>query len=226
MGVLALSATKESADLLIDEATNQTDGELKVEAIHAIGGLGGRSEDENLAPALNQLWIKSNDQELIANSALSMAEIGTPSSIDLLLLAALAPDGKDNVRKSIAQSALTTVISKNAMPPLAALLTDNPPTSLQAVLAFTTLTQIVDTEDTAARTLVAWLENADSSAVPLIQSWFSGPNAQTTQSKAVTTALDPSVPFRSEANREALRAGLAKYKSGIIDFKGQMPLQQ
>jgi hypothetical protein len=218
IGMLGKASTKESANLLVYEVTTLENKELKDTAVGAISNLDERSSDANITPALDRLWRKSYDPKLLTSLGEAMARIGKPSSIELLVSAALARDGKDDVRKRLAQGWLTTVISKDAVPPLAALLAKNRPTSPEAVLAFTTLAQIVDMKDrTSIETMMKWLQNADSSAAPLALNWIAharnGPEI-----KAAKAALDPAVPFRSEANREALRAGLDKYNSGHIRY--------
>jgi hypothetical protein len=57
--------------------------------------------------------------------------------------------------------------------------------------------------------LVAWLQNANASAAPLVHDYM----LPTQHAEIWEAALDPSVSFRSEANREAIRAGLAQLKA-------------
>ena len=140
-----------------------------------------------------------------------MAQEGASSSIELLLSAALAPDGQDDVRRDVAAWALKKVYTGNAVPPLAAALQKNPVGSRANRLAFNTLAQIVGKE--APQAVMNWLQTTDSSAAPMATQWAT--NARhSKQLEAAQAALDPAVPFRSETNREALRAGLAAYRAG------------
>jgi len=141
IAALGDAATVESESLLISEARVLTDKSLKDSAIGEIGGLGDLSDNENLAPPLNQLWLESKDQQMLMSVSLSMAKISAPSSINLLLSAALASARLDNTHKRLAKEALTTVYRKNAVPSLAAALANQSSTSPQAVLAFSTLAQ-------------------------------------------------------------------------------------
>lgn len=107
--------------------------------------------------------------------------------------------------------ALTKVATKNAVPPLAEALNKNPQGSRTHTLAFTTLTQIGD--QAAALALMDWFQVADSRAAPLATKWITQAHA-TPQLQAAEAALNPAVPFRSEENRDAIRAGLAAYRAG------------
>ena len=62
----------------------------------------------------------------------------------------------------------------------------------------------------AAKALFDWLEAADATAAPLAQDYVAHITSPA-MLKASQAALDLSVPFRSEQNREAIRAGLAQY---------------
>lgn len=211
IGVLAAAATKEAAGLLIYQATTQTEKELKDSAISSISNLGGGGSREYLPPMIEPLWRESNDAKLLKAVAIAMAQEGAPSCIELLLPAAAAPDGQDDVRRDAAVWALTKVYTKNAVPPLAAALDANPLGSRTHTLAFTTLTQLFD--ETAALALMRWLQAADSRAAPLASQWIAQAR-HIPQLQAAEAALNPAVPFRSEQNREAIRAGLAAYRAG------------
>ena len=77
-------------------------------------------------------------------------------------------------------------------------------------IALSTLGQIGDKGATQA--VIGWLQAADSRAAPLVANWVGSANAQG-HLKAVAAALNPSVPFSSEENREAIRAALAAKQS-------------
>ena len=211
IGVLASAATREAASLLIYEATTQTENVLKDSAISSISNLGGGGSRDFLPPMIEPLWRDSNDAKLLKAVAIAMAQEGAPSCIELLLPAALAPDGQDDVRRDAAVWALTKVYTKNAVPPLAAALDANPQGSRTHTLAFATLRQIGD--EAAAQALMRWVQAADSRAAPLATQWITQAHA-IPQLQAAEAALNPAVPFHSEQNREAIRAGLAAYRAG------------
>jgi hypothetical protein len=59
-----------------------------------------------------------------------------------------------------------------------------------------------------------WLQNADESAAPFVHDYIVRAKSQALLN-AWESALSPSVPFRSEKNREAIRAGLNEYHKMI-----------
>jgi hypothetical protein len=208
IGLLALAATKESTDLLIYEATNQKDKELREESIHAIGGLGGRSPDESPAPALERVWGESHDQELLSYVGQAMAGIGKSSSLQILVDAAFGPQDKDN-RKGMAFAAMEDIHSPNAVPPLAVAFNKAEPNTLEFQMIGDTLVTIGDA--TAAQALLTRLENVDDNDATQVRTWIQ--NAQTpAMRKGFAAALDPKVPFHNEAVRDAIRAGVATYQ--------------
>ncbi len=204
IGVLALAATKESADLLIDEAINQQDKDLKDEAIHAIGALGDRSQDEALIPALEKLWKGSHDQQTLAYTAIAMAGIGKATSVQMLLDAAFAPQDKDN-RKGAAFGALDEIRSVNAVPPLADLFNKSASTSVEFEMTGGILVRIGDA--TATQALITRFEKLDDSDAVKVGSWIHGAQVPTLR-KGLEAVIDPAIPFHSEKVREAIRAGL------------------
>lgn len=210
IGVLSIAATKETADILIYEATHQTDKDLKAMATFAIRSLGENSYNEAISIALEPLWKESNDPQMLASVARSMGRIGAPSSVQLLLSAAMVPDGSDDVRRDKAWSGLREVFTGNAVPPLATMLSANPVGSRANTLAFDTLSQIGDKEGPQA--VMKWLQTADKSAAPLAKAWAIHAR-HTSQVEVAQAALDPAVPFRSEENRKALREGLDSYRA-------------
>jgi len=216
LGALSFAATKETVGLLIHEALNLKDKELRESAVACIRDVGdivsGTLEKDDFTPKLTAVWFSTNDPKIMLSSAESLGRIGSASGVDVLLAAALAPDGQDDVRREKAAYGLLKVNQPSAVPPLAAALEKNPPGSQANTVAFRTLNQIGD--KTASAAVVKWLQAADSSAVEQAASW--GHVRTTAQAEAAQAALDPKVPFRSEEVRRALRAGLNAHRAGII----------
>lgn len=213
IGVLSRAATPEAAKLLIDEANTQTDVEMKRMATFALREL-GNSANETVAALLEPLWKESNDPLMLQSVAKAIGRIGKASSVEILFNAALAAYGDLHDERGLAAwDGLRLVYTENAIPPLAAALEKNPPGSEASKLALGTLAQIVNPAPNGGaspRTVIKWLQTADSSAAPSAKEWV----GKSQQLEAAQAALDPSVPFRSEANRQALRAGLDAYRAG------------
>jgi len=211
IGVLAEATTPEAAKLLIYEATTQTDAEMKRMATSAISELGNTYNEAN-ATLLEPLWKGSNDPLMMKSVAKAMGRISKASSVELLFNAVLA-DTSANPNDSRGQAAfdgLMEVHTDNAIPPLATAMEKNPPGSPANKLALDILGQIQD--KAASAVVMKWLQASYSSAAPLATEWITQARG-TEQLKAAQAALDPSVPFRSEANREALRKGLDAYRA-------------
>ena len=140
---------------------------------------------------------------------MSMARIGKASSVESLLKAALTTDFPNEMHRNAAIGALREVIAADAVPPLLAVLEGNPIGSDANKLAWKTLAHIVGSDE-APQSMMKWLQAADEKAAPMAREWIV--NARGSRElKAAEAALDPSIPFRSEENRKALRAGLATY---------------
>jgi HEAT repeat protein len=209
LNILGIPQTKESLDLLIQTATTSPDEGIRNTAISAIRSINLCKEE--LSPALELVWQDSHDQYLLIATAVAMAKVGAPSGIKLLLSSALATDPQSDQRKQAALNALPEARNPHAVPILTDLLANQPPTSESSKLASSILAEMVF--PVAAKSLVNWLQTADASAAPLALSY--AVNARTpTLLQACQAALDPSVPFRSEQNREAIRTGLAQRQAG------------
>ena len=214
IGVLASAATPEAASLLIYEATTQTDEEMKRMATFALRGLGDTFNEANAA-LLEPLWKESNDPVMMQSVARSIGKIGKASSVELLFSEALSAGGPDDVRGEAAWDGLREVHRENAIPPLVAALEKNPVGSPANKLALDTLGQIVGKK--APQAVMKWLQASDSSAAPLATAWVTNATLNGPL-EAAQAALNPSVPFRSEANREAIRKGLDAYHAGNRTF--------
>ena len=165
---------------------------------------------------IEPLWRDSKDAELIQAVASAMANAAAPSSIELLLPAAAAPAGQDDVRRSAASSALNKVFRADAVPPLEAALRNSPPGSTLNAIALYTLSQIGD--KTAPQAVISWLQAADKSAAPLVDDWIVRGSGRGHR-HAAEAALNPSVPFRNEENREAIRAAIAARPAPTIKIE-------
>jgi hypothetical protein len=215
LGVLQEASTKESVNLLIEEAIHSPDNDMRRLATGSIAGVNAGWGDgiyhEEISPALERAWRESSDQGLLLSVALAMVKAGAASSVELLLDAALAPEGNDTVRQRLALDVLNskTVLNPHAIPPLVSRLANQPPTSPSSRLASHVLAQMNGVQP-ATRALIDWLQSADASASPLARDLV----VHTRDPAMWQTALDPAVLFRSEENREAIRAGLAAYHAG------------
>jgi hypothetical protein len=214
LGALQEASTKEAVGILIDEATNSSDKEVRRLATGSLAAVnaswGDGTYHEEIAPALERIWRESRDQSLLLSVALAMVKAGAASSIDLLLSAALDPDGHDPLHRRLALDVLTskTILNPHAIPPLVSRLVDQSPTSTASRLASRTLSRMTSVKP-ATRALIAWLQTADASAAPLARDYV----VHTQDPATWQTALDPAVSFRSEENRAAIRAGLAAYRA-------------
>jgi hypothetical protein len=214
-GVLQVASTKESVSLLVDVATTSADKEMRLLATGSLAGVnaawGDGTYHEEIAPVLERAWHESSDQGLLLSVALAMMKAGATSSIELLLSAALDHGGHDALHRRLATDVLNskTILNPHAIPPLASRLEGSSPNSAASRLASRTLAQMNGVQP-ATRALIAWLQTADATAAPLARDYV----VHTQVPATWQTALDPAVPFRSEENREAIRAGLAAYHSG------------
>lgn len=214
--VLAGAATKESVEILLRVASTLPNQELKKFASDAVrtsvGGLRGDGIfHEELSPLLERTWRESQDQNLLISVAVAMTKVGAASSVSLLLDAALAAPGQDDVRGRAAQGALasTTILNPNAVRSLEELLMAESPGSVASQFSADTLAR--SGIPAAAEVLSQWLRTANESVAPQAQRYAA--HARTPALlKVFESILDPTVPFRSEKNREAIRAGLAEYR--------------
>jgi len=210
LAAVGSAATEETTKFLIDLTLHAQDPALRRSAGSFLGLAGAMNgAGVKLAPMLDELWLSSRDQNLLLTIAQPMAKIGAPSSVGHLLSAALAPFGKDNLRKGPALGGVEEIFQPRAVPPVAALLERSTPGSPENKLAGLVLVNIGDAA--AGRALVAWLEKADARAAPIAREWVNrtqGPELLAEWN----AALDAKIGFRSERVREAIRAGLNEYR--------------
>ena len=212
IAVLSNAATRESLELLIDLSTNIADPDVRRITSESVGRVGALHGDGNtLSSSLERVWRESSDNAMLVNVASSLAKIGAPSGIELLLASALKSDGRDN-RLTAAQSALQEVYLPSAVPALASRLANQRSTSAPAKLVAPILANIGD--GTAATAVVSWLQGQTEDASPLIQDLVVQRTRTEQMLAAWNAALAPAVPFRNEQNREAIRAALAVYRAG------------
>jgi hypothetical protein len=212
IAVLSNAATRESLELLVDLSTSIADPDIRRVASESVGRVGALRGDGNaLSSSLERVWRESSDNAMLVSVASSLAKIGAPSGIELLLASALKSDGRDN-RLTAAQSALQEVYLPNAVPALASRLANQPSTSAPAKVVAPILANIGDV--TAATAVVSWLQGQTEDASPLIQDLVVQRTRTEQMLAAWSAALDPAVSFRNEQNREAIRAALAVYRAG------------
>ena len=212
IGALEGAATKESVELLLRIANNAPDLETRQSAAALAGvGAGGRGGPE-LSPMLERTWRETSNPTLLRSTASSMARIGAPSGIELLLSAALATEDRDKERAIAAKAALLKVYQREAVPPLAARLAGQPPTSDAVKLVAPILAGTNGTE--GQKVLVEWLQSRPENAAPLVEQLFLRNIRTDPFESAWSTALEPAVPFKNEENRKAIREALDAYRAG------------
>ena len=212
IGALEGAATKESVDLLLRVASTATDKKIRTSAATLAGvGAGGRGGPE-LSPMLERTWRETSNPTLLRSTASGMAEIGTPSGIELLLSAALATDDRDKERQIAAKAALEKVYLRDAVPPLTARLANQPPTSEAVKLVAPILARI--NGPAASEALVGWLRGRPENAAPLVQDLILQRMLGDPFESAWATAIDPAVSFSNEENRKAIRDALDAYLAG------------
>jgi hypothetical protein len=199
---LGFAARNETLEMLLDMVAHPPSKELLSSSLSAIG-TASLNRDESLTPFYERVWREagSGDKDLLKNIACSLGRLGTPSSMEMLLTAAFAPNGQDDVRKQAALFGLSwaDILNDKAVPPLAARLSNDAPSGEASRLAASILFKMQTTD--ANQALLTWIQHTDAS------------NAKTASKLATETqhpeiwraALDPSVTFRSERNREAIR---------------------
>ena len=209
-GALGSAATPETVKLLAQLATTSPDQKISQAATGSLGTVGeGMGGGEKLSPTLEQVWRESSDPKLLLGAASSMAKIGAPSSIELLLPEALAIDEANKARIDTARNALQGVYRPDAVPPLADRLANQPSTGATAKLVAPILVKIGDAA--AGKAVVSWLQSRDENAGALIQDLTVHRTRSEQMLSAWAAALDPAVPFQNEQNREAIRTGLAAW---------------
>jgi HEAT repeat protein len=209
---LGQAKTREALDTLIQVATGQASAELKpfaIKAIRAAGGLWGDGTfHEELSPALERVWRESNDEELLLSVSAAIAKIGAPGGIELLLSSVRATNSPESSRSRAVQLALAEVINPRAVPPLAAMLGSQPPTGAPGIMAGSALVAIGDAA--ASKALIDWIRDADASAAGSVRAYVLR-TRHPAMLQAWESALDSTVVFRSEANRDAIRSGLDEF---------------
>ena len=217
IGALNEAATKETVDLLLRVAKTVPDPEMRGAAA-TLSGVGSSTNlnGPELSPMLERTWKETSDPTLIRSTAVGLAKIGTPSGIELLLTAALATDDRDKARQQAAYEALKESRQPSAVPPLAARLAGQPPTSLEVQLVAPVLARITD--PSASNAVVGWLQGRSENAAPLIHDYIRQRMLGDPFTSAWATALDPGVPFKNEENRKAIRKAIREaldaYRAG------------
>lgn len=164
-----------------------------------------RGDQPQLLPVV---WRETNSPHVLPAVARAMALSGDADCVKQLLLAV---NTNDQPRADLARSVLSEIHSSTsrnfeAVPPLAVQLA-NHPDGPDAKLVATALTKIVD-ED-ASLTVLKWIENSGEDLTEFIQTLGKIRPKHRFMRAASSQALDPSVTFVFEKNRDAIRAYLA-----------------
>jgi hypothetical protein len=217
--LLGAVGTKEAIEVLLAVAASTDDKELKEVAGNSIKQAGlpaaDRKAHEERSVPLERAWNDSNDQFLLLTVGGVMVEIGAPHAMKLLLSAALSGENSPDWRKPIATRVLNEYIPVNvaSITLLADLLNNDSPTDDASQLSSYILARMTNPE--AGKALVNWFEAADSSAATLIRIYVANSNSISFL-QLCRSSLYPSVVFRHEENREAIRAGLKQSDSRRI----------
>lgn len=212
IGALEAAASKESVDLLLRIANTAPDDQMRKSA-STLAGIGGLGQDgPELLPMLERTWRETSNLTLIRSTASAMAKMGAPSGIELLVSAALATDDRDKVRQQTAFYALQGVYKGEAVPPLAARLADQPPTSEAVKLVAPVLARTNGPDGQTA--LVSWLQTRPENAAPLVHDLIRQQIRSDPFDSAWAKALEPGVAFKNEENRKAIREALDAYRAG------------
>jgi hypothetical protein len=199
IGALDGAGSKETVDLLIRIANTARDQKTRTSAatLSAMGSLGQNGSE--LSPILERTWRETSNATPIRSTASAVAEIGTPSGIELLLSAALATDVRDKSRHDAAMNALEKVYEREAVPPLATRLTEQPPTSEAVKLVAPILART--NGPVGQEALVNWLRSRPEDVAPLVHDLIRQQIRTDPFQSAWATSLDPAVPFENEENR-------------------------
>lgn len=214
IGALEEAGTKESVDLLLRIAQSAPDEKMRTSASALSGVASSSMNAPDLSPMLERTWRETSNPTLLRSTAITMAKIGTASSVEMLLLAALATDGQDKARQQAAYEALKESRQPSAVPPLAARMAGQPPTGAAVELVAPILAKNVAPQ--AQQALVDWLKGRAEDATPLIHDLIRQRILVDPERSAWGAALDPTVPFRNEQNRKAIREALDAYRAGRI----------
>jgi HEAT repeat protein len=181
--------------------------------LSAAGDLrGDGSYHEERSSAAEKVWQQPSDPGLLRGTAITLAKIGAPSGINLLLNSALDDSPANSDRRSAALLGLEQVYSRNATVPVAALLALQKGANERSILAAKILVNIGDEE--AAKALVEWFENTDDSAVELAINSVMRTRTPTLIA-AWNASLEPNQTFRSEAVHMAIREALERYHKRV-----------
>jgi len=214
IGALNEAATKETVDLLLRVANAAPNPEMRGAAAALSGVASSSLNGPELSPMLERTWRETGNPTLLTSTSTAMAKIGTPSGIELLLTAALATDDRDKARQQAAYDALKEARRPSAVPPLAARLANQPPTSDAVKLVAPILA--ANSAPGAQQALVDWLRDRPENAASLVHDLIRQRILGDPFESAWATALDPAVPFRNEENRKAIREALDAYRAGRI----------
>ena len=212
IGALEGAATKESVELLLRISKNAPEEKTRQSASTLSGAASNSLTERDVLPLLERTWRETSNPTLLRSTAAGMAKIGIPSGVELLLSAALATDGRDKARQQTAYYALQEVYRGEAVPPLAARLADQPPTSEAVKLVAPILARTSGPAGQEA--VVNWLRNRPENAAPLVHDLIRQQIRTDPFESAWATAVDPAVPFKNEENRKAIREALDAYRAG------------
>lgn len=212
LGMFGGAKTVEGMEFLLKASKELTDSQLRRVALDQIADTGdlrgdGSYHEERSSPA-EKVWQGPADPDLLLRTASAIAKIGAPSGINMLLNSALDDNPANSERRRAALFGLEQVYSRNATSPVAALLARQTGVNDASALGIRILVNIGD--ESAAKALTRWFQEADASAAELAAKAVAGTRtpALLTAWKALSVSKEH---FRSEEIRESIRAALERY---------------
>lgn len=212
LGMFGGAKTAEGMGFLIKASKNLTDLQLRRIALDQIAASGDLRADgsyhEERSPPAEKIWQNSLDPDLLQQTAMAIGKIGAPSGINALLDSALDDTPANSDRRRIALDGLEQVYSRNAAPPVAALLVRQTGANEASALATKLLVNIGD--ESAAKVLTQWFQEADASVVELAASAVAR-----TRTPVLLHAWKASIESNQAFRSEKVRVAIAR-SSGAI----------
>jgi hypothetical protein len=197
------AASLETVRFQLQLATHSDSADLRETAIQHLSAPNPSSDTQFYELG----WCESSHPPVLA--AVARAIVNYPfreTGIELLLNAALDSTHEDPARTAIAREALLGLSGPEAVPQVVARLETQLPLSDGGKFLARVLAPIGD--ERAGKAVVAWLQKADEDASSFIE--HLGPRPKDPQLLAAWAwALEPTVAFAYEGNREAIRTFLA-----------------
>jgi pimeloyl-ACP methyl ester carboxylesterase len=209
-------ATPKSLGLLLETASSASDPRLRKAATQGIARIGDNRWDarfhEELSPLLESAWSDGDikDKALLTAVALSMAKIGAPNGVDLLLNTLSEKTSmQEDSRLAGAVMALGEIHNPGAVPVLSQRLQRHSMDEPVFKISGETLAKLGSPE--ATQVLLDWARNAPAEAAPLLGAWFQGMH-DSDSIRLLREAVSKDKHFQSPKVREAIAPVLKQYR--------------